>query len=87
MKENKDCIFCKIIKGEIPSYKIYEDDNFLAFLDIQPHAQGHTIIIPKIHTVSIFNLSDDLTKKINLIIKNSFGEEMITLYFSPSINL
>ena len=44
-----DCIFCKIIKGELPCYKIYEDDNFLAFLDIQPIAKGHTLIIPKKH--------------------------------------
>ena len=44
-----DCIFCKIIKGEIPSYKIYEDNNFLAFLDINPRNPGHTLIIPKKH--------------------------------------
>ena len=45
----KDCIFCKIVKGELPCYKIYEDDNFLAFLDIQPISKGHTLIIPKKH--------------------------------------
>lgn len=44
-----DCIFCKIIKGEIPSYKVYEDDNFLAFLDIRPLNLGHTLVIPKEH--------------------------------------
>src|SRR3989344_5626340 len=44
-----DCIFCKIIKGEIPSYKIYEDNNFLAFLDINPRNKGHTLVIPKKH--------------------------------------
>jgi histidine triad (HIT) family protein len=44
-----DCIFCKIVKGELPCYKIYEDDNFLAFLDIQPISKGHTLIIPKKH--------------------------------------
>jgi histidine triad (HIT) family protein len=44
-----DCIFCKIIKGEIPSYKVYEDDNFLAFLDINPKSPGHTQVIPKTH--------------------------------------
>ena len=43
------CIFCKIIKGEIPSYKVYEDDNFLAFLDIIPRNPGHTLVIPKKH--------------------------------------
>lgn len=44
-----DCIFCKIIKGEVPSYKVYEDDKFLAFLDIRPLNPGHTLIIPKEH--------------------------------------
>ena len=42
-----DCIFCKIVNGEIPSYKIYEDDMIMAFLDINPYAPGHTLIIPK----------------------------------------
>lgn len=44
-----DCIFCKIVKGEIPSYKVYEDGDFLAFLDITPRAKGHTLVIPKKH--------------------------------------
>ena len=46
-----DCIFCKIIAGEIPSYKVYEDDLVLAFLDINPVGVGHTLIIPKKHTL------------------------------------
>jgi histidine triad (HIT) family protein len=45
----KDCIFCKIAKGEIPYWKIYEDENFLAFLDINPFVEGHTLVIPKKH--------------------------------------
>ena len=44
-----DCIFCKIVKGEVPCYKIYEDENFLAFLDINPRNPGHTLVIPKKH--------------------------------------
>ena len=46
---DKDCIFCKIVKGEIPCHKVYEDDDFLAFLDIAPFVEGHTLIIPKKH--------------------------------------
>lgn len=42
-----DCIFCKIIAGEIPAYKIYEDDDILAFLDITQTTKGHTLVIPK----------------------------------------
>ncbi len=47
-----DCIFCKIIKGEIPSYKIYEDDMTYAFLDIASDSYGHTLVIPKKHYVN-----------------------------------
>jgi len=53
-----DCIFCKIAKGEIPSSKIYEDDNYLAFLDINPVARGHILVIPKVHTADIFDTPD-----------------------------
>jgi histidine triad (HIT) family protein len=44
-----DCIFCKIIRGEIPSYKVYEDDNFFGFLDIRPLNPGHVLLVPKQH--------------------------------------
>ena len=44
-----DCIFCKIVTGEIPCYKIYEDEKYLAFLDIYPWTEGHTLVIPKQH--------------------------------------
>ena len=46
---DSNCIFCKIIKGEIPSYKIYEDDKTYAFLDIKRDTAGHTLVIPKVH--------------------------------------
>ena len=51
-------IFSKIISGEIPSYKIYEDENYLAFLDINPNALGHTLCIPKKEIDQIFDLDD-----------------------------
>ena len=50
-------IFTKIIKGEIPCYKVYEDDHTLAFLDIQPHAKGHTLVVPKKEAETIFDLT------------------------------
>jgi len=53
-------IFTKIIKGEIPCYKIAEDDNFLAFLDVNPNAKGHTLCVPKQEVDKIFDLEDDL---------------------------
>lgn len=54
-----DCIFCKIINGEIPCYKVYEDDIVLCFLDISPKANGHTLIIPKEHTLDINTIDKD----------------------------
>lgn len=53
-------IFSKIIAGEIPSYRIHEDERYYAFLDINPLAQGHTLVIPKMETDYIFDLEDDL---------------------------
>ena len=53
-------IFTKIIKGEIPCYKIAEDDNFLAFLDVNPNAKGHTLCVPKQEIDKIFELEDDV---------------------------
>ena len=55
-----DCIFCKIVKGEIPSYKVYENDYVMAFLDINPYNPGHTLIIPKEHTLDISTIDDDM---------------------------
>ena len=51
-------IFTKIINGEIPCYKIAEDDNFIAFLDINPNAKGHTLCVPKVEVDKIFDLSE-----------------------------
>ena len=52
----EDCTFCKIIKGEIPSTKVYEDDEILAFNDINPAAPIHILVIPKKHIKSLYNL-------------------------------
>lgn len=56
----KDCIFCKIIDGDIPSMKVYEDDICLAYLDINPDSDGHTLIIPKKHYKDIDDIEDDV---------------------------
>ena len=55
----EDCLFCKIIKGEIPSTKVYEDDNFFAFKDIAPVAPVLVLVIPKKHVASIAALTED----------------------------
>ena len=59
-------IFSRIVAGEIPCHKIAEDDRFLAFLDIQPLAEGHTLVIPKLEVDRYFDLPDDLLRDINL---------------------
>lgn len=61
-----DCIFCKIVKGEIPSYKVYEDELILAFLDLNPVSIGHTLIIPKKHFENIKDIEDKVLFEINL---------------------
>ncbi|MDQ6470533.1 HIT family protein [Flavobacterium sp. LHD-80] len=53
-------IFTKIVNGEIPAYKVAEDDNFLAFLDVNPNAKGHTLCIPKQEIDKIFDMDDEL---------------------------
>jgi histidine triad (HIT) family protein len=62
-------IFTKIVNGDIPSYKIAEDDRFYAFLDINPLVKGHTLVIPKKETDYIFDLEDDLFRDIFLFAK------------------
>ena len=54
-----NCIFCKIVRGELPSIKVYEDEGALAFLTIQPTNTGHTLVIPKNHSVNILEISSD----------------------------
>ena len=55
----EDCIFCKIVKGEIPCSKVYEDDKVLAFEDINPIAEGHTLIIPKAHAENLWEIPEE----------------------------
>ena len=59
MSANQDCIFCKIIAGEIPCFKIYEDEDTLAFMDINPANEGHALVIPKQHAENLHAVSDD----------------------------
>ena len=59
----EDCIFCKIIKGEIPSFKVYEDEKVFAFEDINPISDGHTLVVPKKHAKNLWEIpAEDLTQ-------------------------
>jgi histidine triad (HIT) family protein len=62
MEDN--CIFCKIIAGQIPAANVYEDDHVLAFLDISQVTEGHTLVIPKKHVENIFTCTDDVANTI-----------------------
>ncbi len=64
-----ECIFCKIVKGEIPSFRVYEDEKVLAFEDINPISPGHTLIIPKRHAKDLWEISDDDLTAIHLASK------------------
>lgn len=66
----EDCVFCEIIKNKIPSHKIFEDKYVLAFLEIKPLADGHTLLIPKKHFESIFDIEEKYLEKIIVAAKN-----------------
>lgn len=64
MPEETDCIFCKIINGEIPSAKVYEDEDVYAFLDLGQVTKGHTLIVPKKHKKDIFDLDPETAARL-----------------------
>ena len=59
-----NCIFCSIIKGDIPCAKVYEDEHVLAFLDLSQVTKGHTLVIPKVHKENVYELTPDIAKHI-----------------------
>ena len=68
-----DCLFCKIINKEIPAEVIYEDENTIAILDIQPRTTGHTMILPKFHAENILDLPDDKIEGVFQAVKKVTG--------------
>lgn len=65
----EDCIFCKIVKGEIPAAKVYEDDKVISFLDIMPANKGHCLIVPKQHKETLLEIPDEDLKSIIITAK------------------
>ena len=81
-----DCIFCKIVSGEIPCFKIFEDDRVLAFMDINPINEGHLLIIPKTHAATILGISEadflavtSATHKLAAAVKDTLNPDGINL--------
>lgn len=82
----ENCIFCKIVAGEMPAYKIYEDDTVIAFLDINPVNFGHTLVIPKAHHEMMIDVPDDLlayvfkqTNRLMRVIKEAMEADYVAL--------
>lgn len=83
---NQDCLFCKIIAGEIPATKVYEDEHTLAFLDIHPTNIGHTLVVPKEHHENIYTIPDELdgpifstVKKIAIAVKAAVNADGVNI--------
>lgn len=86
MIKDENCIFCKIVDGKIPCFKVYEDDRVLAFMDINPLNPGHTLVIPKEHSETIFDISSEdygrisiVASKIAVAIKNTLKPDGINI--------
>ena len=66
-----DCIFCKIVRGEIPSAKVYEDDQVLAFLNIEAIREGHTLVIPKVHVEYVHQMDEQTYASVMDVVKKA----------------
>ncbi len=84
--ETENCIFCKIVAGEIPAEKVYEDSEVLGFLTLSPNNKGHVLVIPKDHIENIYGFSDELacriilaTKKIAIAVKNGLDADGVNI--------
>jgi len=82
----ENCLFCKIVSGEIPCHKIYEDDEVLAFLDITNDPEGHTLVIPKCHAENLLDVkSDDFTYVME--VAQEIAKHYVKIGYADSINI
>ena len=81
-----NCIFCKIVNGEIPCAKIYEDDDVLAFLDISQTTKGHTLVIPKKHYDNFLSTPKDIMHRV-MNIAQTIGQSQITNLHAKGVNI
>ena len=80
------CIFCKIINNEIPSYKVYENDEFLAILDIAQTTNGHTLVFPKKHIQDILEIDNKTLEKLIVLTKN-LSNKIVTNMNATGLNI
>lgn len=83
---DESCIFCKIIAGEIPSRKIYEDEDFQVMLDVSPATKGHALILPKKHYANLYELPEELAGKAMCLAKR-MAERMTLLLGCDGFNI
>ncbi len=89
---NTECIFCKIISGDIPAHKVYEDNETLAFLDISPNNHGHTLVIPKDHFENIYTIPQETlckmiltTQKLSVPIRQATQADGLSIVMNTEI--
>ena len=81
-----DCLFCKIVNGEIPSTKIYEDDDVIAFLDISQTTIGHTLVVPKQHFDNFLTTNKDIMHKV-MDVAQRIGQAEIAMLGAKGVNI
>ncbi len=81
-----NCIFCKIIAGDIPSMRVYEDEDCIAILDINPAAPGHTLVIPKKHYQDLFEMDEAMAGKL-MMVAQEIGKRQMERLGAPGVNL
>ncbi len=77
------CIFCKIVAGELPSYKVYEDETYMAFMDVFPRTKGHVLVIPKTHYQWVYNVPEfgeyfEIAKQVAIKVQNVVQSDFVS---------
>jgi len=81
-----ECIFCKIVAGEIPSAKIYEDEDVVAFLDINPTTKGHTLVVPKKHVATFLEADDEVIERL-IKVSRDVGKAIVKAMNADGLNI
>ena len=80
MNRDPDCVFCKIIAGEVPSFTLFEDDATFAFMDVNPANEGHALVIPREHAADLYSVSDEALARTTVTAKRVAGAIARTLH-------
>lgn len=83
---NETCVFCKILNKDIPSAKLYEDDDFMIILDVGPATFGHALLIPKKHYANIYEMPEELLSK-SVCLAKVWGEKLVKALNADGLNL